>query len=240
MTSVRVPDFSPKVNGFHFPNAFPKDPIATFRLGDIATLSIGDASKGLCGGMAYAVRDLHESRVPPPTAGLGPPGQGDPTFDYIVGRQIDSIDHGIVPLRFFKLMDPGRPAHESRLAEILGWFKIDRHSRTWTMVNLEWPAIRAELDGGQLSILGLVKVIGLDPKQLALNHQVVAYGYDLEATTVTLRIYDPNHPDDDEITLRFDTADARADIAPTWSEPNETVHCFFRAPYEQHDPAPFR
>jgi hypothetical protein len=190
--------------------------------------------------MAYAVRDLHEFKVAPPPLAQGLPGQGDATFDYIVGRQIDSIDHGIVPLRFFKLMDPGRPAHESRLAEILGWFKIDRHSRTWTMVNLEWPAIRTELDGGHLSILGLVKVIGLDPKQLALNHQVVAYGYDLEGTMVTLRIYDPNHADDEDITLRFDTADARAEIAPTWSEPNETVHCFFRAPYDKHDPAPFR
>ena len=66
MTSVRVPDFSPAVNGLHFPNAFPPDPIASFRLGDIATLSIGDASKGLCGGMAYTVRDLHEAKVAPP------------------------------------------------------------------------------------------------------------------------------------------------------------------------------
>ena len=87
------------------------------------------------------------------------------------------------------------------------------------MVNLEWPAIRTELDGGQLSILGLVKVIGLDPKQLALNHQVVAYGYDLEGTTVTLRIYDPNHADDEEVTLQFDTADPRGrDRRPSWSE----------------------
>ena len=239
MTSVRVPDFTPTVNGLHFPNAFPPDPIASFKLGDIATLSIGNASKGLCGGMAYAVRDLHEFKVAPPP-GKDPPHQGDATFDYIVGRQIDSIDHGIVPLRFFKLMDPGRPAHESLLAEILGWLRIDRHSRTWTMVNIEWPAIRKELDGGQLSILGLVKVIGRDVAQLATNHQVVAYGYDLEGTVVTLRIYDPNHADDEGVTLSFDAADPRADISPTWSKLGEQVYCFFRAPYDKHDPTPFR
>ena len=239
MTSVRVPDFSPKVNGLHFPNAFPPDPIASFRLGDIANLSIGDASKGLCGGMAYTVRDLKEAKVAPPSR-TDPPHAGEAIFGYIVGRQIDSIDHGVVPLRFFKLMDPARPAHESVVEQVLGWFRIDRHSRTWTMVNLEWPAIRTELDGGQLSILGLVKVISLDVKQLALNHQVVAYGYDLDGTTVTLRIYDPNHADDDEVTLQFDTVDPRGQIAPTWSEPNETVFCFFRAPYDTHDPVPFR
>jgi hypothetical protein len=239
MTSVRVPDFSPSINGLHFPNAFPPDPIASFRLGDIATLSIGNASKGLCGGMAYTVRDLHEAKVAPP-ARQDPPHAGEAIFDYIVGRQIDSIDHGVVPLRFFKLMDPARPAHESMLAQVLGWFKIDRHSRTWTMVSLEWPAIRQELDGGHLSILGLVKVIALDVGQLSLNHQVVAYGYDLDGTVVTLRIYDPNHANDEGVTLSFDSADARADISPAWSRDNETVYCFFRAPYDTHDPLPFR
>ena len=29
-------------------------------------VAVGDASKGLCGGMIYAVRDLHEAHLPPP------------------------------------------------------------------------------------------------------------------------------------------------------------------------------
>jgi hypothetical protein len=240
MASIRVADFSPKVNGFHFRNAFPPNPIRQFRLGTIATLNIGDAANGLCGGMSFAVRDLyeHQHTLPPPDQ--APPPGGTPRFDYIVQRQIDSFETGIVPLRFFKLMDPTRPATEPLWAELLGRVGIDRHSRTWVMIKVEWPAIQADLDGGQLSPIGLVKVIGRDPNTLGQNHQVLAYGYDLAGTTVTLRIYDPNYPDDEDVTLTFDTADPKGTVVPVWSQPGESVFCIFRAPYATRDPVPFR
>ena len=239
MASVRVPNFSPKVNGFHFPNAFPKEPIRTFRLDNIATLDIGDAANGLCGGMSFTTRDLFEHGLEPP-ADTAPPARGTPKFDYIVDRQIASFQDGLVPLRFFRLMDPARPDREPGWAGVLGRFGIDRHSRTWIMVNVEWPAIRADLDAGRLSPMGLVKVVSLDPRKLGMNHQVLAYGYDLDGTTVTLRICDPNYAGDEEVTLRFDAGDPRAAISPIWSRPPDSVHCFFRAPYATRDPLPFR
>jgi len=239
MTSVRVGDFRPSVHGFHFRNAFAPDPIRRFQLGNVATLDIGDAANGLCGGMSYAARDLWEYKVTPPTD-PSPPARGDPRFDYLVNRQIDSFGDGVVPLRFYKLMDPNRPAREPLWAELLGRVGIDRHSRTWVMLNVEWPAIRRDLDSGSLSTVGLVKVVSLDPNQLGLNHQVVAYGYDLEGSIVTLHLYDPNYAGDETVTLSFDTADPRGTIVPTWSRPPDTVHCFFRCPYAKRDPAPFR
>ena len=239
MGSVRVGDFSPKVHGFHFNNAFPSEAIRTFRLGNIATLDVGDAANGLCGGMSFTVRDLFEAGLRPPPE-PAPPAKGNPRLSYIIDRQIESFANGVTPLRFFKLMDPGRPAREPLWAELLGRIGIDKHSRTWVMVNVEWPAIRRDLDGGGLATVGLVKVVGRDPNQLGLNHQVVAYGYDLDGTTVTLRVYDPNDADDDEVTLRFDTADPRAAITTGWSRGPDSVFCFFRAPYERRDPAPFR
>jgi hypothetical protein len=238
MASVRVPGFTPTQNGFHFQNAFPPNPIRQFRLGTVATLNVGDAANGLCGGMSFTVRDMCEhGTMPPPDA--TPLGAGA-RLDYIVNRQIDSFENGLVPLRFFKLMDPDRPAREPAWAEILGRFGIDRHSRTWVMTKVEWPAIQDDLDKGQLATVGLVKVIGRDPNMLGHNHQVIAYGYDLDGTTVTLRIYDPNYPNDDDVTLRFDTADPRAEVKPTWSKAGESVYCIFRAPYTTRDPAPFR
>jgi hypothetical protein len=239
MPNVRVRDFRPSVNGLHYPNAFPSEPIRTFRLGNVATLDIGDAANGLCGGMSFTVRDIFEYDLRPPPD-PAPPARGNPRFKYLVDRQIDSFADGVVPLRFFKLMSPSRPEREPRWAEILGLFRVDRHSRTWVMVNVEWPAIRRDIDGGSLSAIGLVKVIGHDPNKLGLNHQVVAYGYDLDGPLVTLRLYDPNFPDDDDVTLRFDASDPRAAITPTWSRPPDTVVCFFRAPYEKRDPTPFR
>ena len=239
MASVRVHDFRPTIHGFHFPNAFAPQPIRRFQLANVATLDIGDAANGLCGGMSFTVRDLWEASVVPPVD-PAPPAQGNPRFAYLVDRQIESFDNGVVPLRFYKLMDPARPGREPLWAEWLGRIGIDRHSRTWIMVNVEWPAIRRDLDGGSLSTVGLVKAVDRDPAKLGLNHQVVAYGYDLDGTVVTLWLYDPNFPNDDEVTLRFDTADPRAAITPTWSRPPDSVFCFFRAPYAKKDPAAFR
>ena len=107
-------------------------------------------------------------------------------------------------------MDPARPAREPVWAELLGRFGIDNHSRTWVTANVEWPAIRRDLDAGNLATVGLVKVVSLDPNLLGHNHQVLGYGYDLDGTNVTLHIYDPNFAGADDVTLAFDTADLRA------------------------------
>jgi hypothetical protein len=239
MTTVRVPNFTPTQRGFHFSNAWPPNPIKSFKLGDIATLNIGTAANGLCGGMSFAVRDMHEFGIIPPPDGTPPPG-ASARYDYIVSRQIDSFENGIVPLRFFKLMDPDRPAKEPTWAEILGRFGIDRHSRTWVTTKVEWPAIQKDIDGGKLAPIGLVKIVGRDPQLLGHNHQVLGYGYDTDGTKVTLRIYDPNYPNDDNVTLGFDTADPRAAATPVWSKAGESVFCIFHAPYTKHDPTPFR
>lgn len=239
MTSVRVPGFSPKMNGFHFANAFPHAPIREFRLGNVATLTIGDAANGLCGGMSFAVRDLFERglRPPPDTA---PPPAGASRHDYIVNRQIDSFENGLVPWRFYTLMDPSRPAREPLWAEWLGRLGVDRHSRTYVMAHEELPKIRIDLDGGRLSMLGLVRIVDRDPFKLGRNHQVVAYGYDLVGTRLTLWIYDPNWPDDENVSLTLDIGNPRVTVTPTWSKTDAPVVCFFRAPYAGQDPTPFR
>ena len=189
--------------------------------------------------MSFAVRDLFEAGLRPPID-PAPPPKGDARLDYLIDRQIESFANGVTPLRFFKLMDPARPAREPWWAELLGRVGIDKHSRTWVMVNVEWPAIRADLDAGSLATVGLVKVVSLDPNQLGRNHQVVAWGYDLDGTIVTLHICDPNFAGADDVTLAFDTADPRATITTVWSRLPDTVYCFFRAPYEHRDPVPFR
>jgi hypothetical protein len=237
MTSVRVPGFLPSINGLAFANAWPTNPIRQFRLGNIALLNIGDAANGLCGGMAFTTADLHHAGLVP---GDEPqPLAGSDRYDYIVERQIASFDGGRLPLRFYDLMKPTRPDREPSWAQLLGAIGIDRHSRTWTMVQVEWPRIRQALDGGRLAMLGLVRTISADPLQLSLNHQVLAYGYDQEGSVVTLRICDPNWPRDDGVILGFDTSDPRGSIQATWSKSDARPVCFFMAPYEPRDPAPF-
>jgi hypothetical protein len=190
-TSHAVPGFVPSVNGLHFANAFPSGP--TIRLGffDPRVIGVGDASRGLCGGMAWFVRERFEDGqpVPPDTA---PPANGSPLFRAIVRRQILSLDWMRGPLRFW-LMGLGGPD------------RVRRRS-----LEDEWPKIRRSIDGGRLALVGLVRHDGWNPWQLTDSHQVLAHGYTVEGDpgheTVTLRLYDPNHPNRDDVTLTLTPA----------------------------------
>jgi hypothetical protein len=76
-------------------------------------------------------------------------------------------------------------------------------------------------------MIGLVRAIDRDPRKLSSNHQVVVYGYHLEGSQVTLRVYDPNWPGE-EVTLGFDAGDPNGSIRPTYSTTDAPLVCFFR------------
>jgi len=56
-------------------------------------------------------------------------------------------------------------------------------------------------------------VASASPLLLGANHQVLAYGYSVAGTQVTMRVYDPNVGPDDEVWIRFDPASSPADAA---------------------------
>ena len=172
----------PSVNGFHFANRWPTEPAFRWSFGYLH-LGLGNAARGLCGGMSFAVRDRFErGETPPPASEI--PAEGTPLFAEIVGRQVDSFDRlVVVPFRFWWM------AAQS---------EMDRQRAT---VRDAWPRIRAEIDGDRLAMIGLVRAAGLNPLEIALGHQVVGFRYDETAATVRIGIYDPNHPDDDTIEL---------------------------------------
>jgi hypothetical protein len=225
-----VPGFEPAGNGFRFANAFPPGP--TVRLGpfDPRIIGIGDASSGLCGGMALTIRDLFEAGIQPP-ADTSPPANGSPRFQYLVRRQVESLDWLRVPLRYFDLqaLHPDPPG----LAGLLR-----REPPRVVAVRQEWPRIRAEIDSGHLSVVGLIRAVGLSPWALTRNHQVLVFGYDEAPTAIRIRVYDPNHPGAADVELR---ADVDPDASRPWRDrirlsqsTGEPLHGFFRQPY----PAP--
>lgn len=225
MTSVRVPGFLPSTRGLHFPNAFPHVPNLEIDLPGGLTIPIGDAANGLCGGMAYTVRDLFEAGVAPPALTRAP-GEG-PVFRYVADRLLESFSLPFGPATYLKLMHPALPDGDMALV----------HGRAWRMIRLEWPGIRGDLERGSLSPLGLVKTKSRNPRDLGANHQVLAWGYDLEGTGLTLRLYDPNHPDDDEVTMALDIGKPRRATKVTCSH-GGTVWCFFRTAYQFKNPRP--
>lgn len=182
---MTVARFLPSEHGLHFPNSFPPGP--TLRLGflDTRRLGVGDAGQGLCGGMCVYVRRRFErgQRMPADTVA---PANGSTLFGCLVREQLRSLRAGIVPFRLWRMSSLPELARLRRTRE------------------REWPAIRASLDRGRLAVVGLVRVEGRNPFKLVANHQVVAYGYEEDGTSVRVRVYDPNWPNRDDVWVPVD------------------------------------
>lgn len=224
-----VLDFRPSRHGFHFANRFPPGPTVTLGPLDPRWIGVGDASHGLCGGMVFTVADLFKARVDPPPD-TEPPANGSPRFQSIVRRQVQSLDWLRLPLRFYDLsaFRPADGAWWSGVRKPLGQLVLER----------EWPRIRREIDEARLAMLGLVRAASVNPFRLTRNHQVVAYGYRVEPDLVTLRVYDPNWPDRDDVEARMSLAPG---TSPRFaSSTGEPLLGFFVAPYQPVDPKAWR
>lgn len=190
MPSNAVPGFLPSRHGFGFGNQWPAQPARTIALGPLS-IPIGDTSRGLCGGMAFAARARFD-RGQDTRRDLDPPGPGTALFREIVDRQFDSFGPLFsVPLRFWLAAVP-----------ILGQATRDRAT-----VRDAWPTIRAAIDRGEPAMVGLVRLATWNPLA-PLGHQVVAYRYEETSKGMRLGVYDPNHPGRDDVAL---TVERRAD-----------------------------
>jgi hypothetical protein len=232
MTSNQVPGFLPSTSGFRFPNSFPDVPLRWIGIPGVLRMSIGHASNGLCGGMAFAARDYFErGQSPPPDT--EPPGEG-PLFDYLVDRLFDSFDLPLGPARYLELMNPLLGDGESFWSRL----GVVPHGRVRRMARDEWPKIRAEIDGGHPCPLGLVRVTSTDPVDLKENHQVLTYGYQLDGGMLTLRLYDPNRPGRDDVSISLQTRPAAGAGPVTTAPPGTRVYSFFRVAYRPAIPPP--
>ena len=228
--SRRVPLFLPSRNGLHFlwTCGLPSQDYTLSVLGQ--KITIGNASNGLCGGTVYTVKDCFQTGLLPPSDTTNP-ADGTPLFNYIVARLTNSFDEADVNqyLSWIQMSD-----HDTALAHGLAWHEITE----------EWPKIQADLDSGVLSTLGLVH--GQEPptvgfftgmQDLGQCHQVLAWGYDLDGTQLTIYIYDPDAPGDGN-TITLDIGDpAHTTPITVSSEPSAGFYRgFFRTHYDYHDP----
>ncbi len=180
--------------------------------------------------MAFAARDYFEAKRSPPDDTVAP-GEG-PLFDYLCDRLFDSFDLPSGPARYLELMSPVLSDGESI------WSRVGLlpHGRAWQTVRGEWPKVRADIDAGHPSPLGLIKVKSTDPRQLKQDHQVLAYGYDLDGGNLRLRLYDPNRPGRDDVTLSLGLADPSRPTAITTWPSSGPVYAFFRVDYAPASP----
>ncbi len=193
------PGFLPSRHGFAFTNSWPPAPAVQIptRLG---TLGIGNAARGLCGGMVFAALDYWHAGIRPPAA---QPAPGSPLYRFVVRRLIESwsIPRGVA--RYYQWMN--LPDGNSRVY-VGGRRVLTQRGLGWRTIGAEWPRIRASLDDGIPAALGLVTVASANPMQLGHNHQALAFGYTLSGREVMLRVYDPNTGQNDGIGISFDAS----------------------------------
>jgi hypothetical protein len=227
-----VSNFIPSAAGFRFTNSFPQEPTVHLNLGPAGRVSLGDASQGVCGGMAFAVRDYYEAHLPIPDIDT-PPASNTPLFNYIVGRLLDSFDVPAGVLKYAEWMV--LPANDVNLV-------IRRAAGTFSRtVSRSWPQVRADVDANHPSPLGLVTVHTKDLSQIGKCHQVLVYGYQVDDDqTVTLSVCDPNTPQDnaDDVRIIFSVAAPRrpSPISCNINIPESTLHGFFRSQYSPKTP----
>lgn len=181
--------FTPRQHGFHFPNNFVNHVVKLPGGKEIETY-------GRCGGMAYASLDYYFARQPVPLYKAadfpdndGVPPDGNWLADFIYRRLMDSYCNASAARYVLWTMRKDQPT----------WLGL-RKGVTNCTKDAEIPRLRAAIDGGTPVVLGLI--VARDIKKVGENHQVVAYGYDLDPATgaLSVYIYDNNNPDE-EIVL---------------------------------------
>lgn len=226
--SLQMTGFLPSKNGFHFDNAFPHYPDISLNtpLGDLA---FGDASNGLCGGMVFSALDYFNAKRSIPS--ITSPPTGDVLFNYLVMRLLDSFNLPFGIMNFISLMNPNLTDGDMELSP----YGAVIHGRAWRTIREEWPVIKTMLDSGQPCPLGLVRVKSADMKQLGVNHQVLAIGYDVTNNRLTLYIYDPNYHDFDSATIGIDLSAPEQPTSMQYST-GEPLYAFFHVNYGFHAP----
>jgi hypothetical protein len=172
--------FSVAKDGFKFANSFENVIFEESPFGRVAT-------RGRCGGMAFAVLDHFYAGVQVPSFSpaqlpeTGVPPDAHPLARYIYRRQLDS----------FMVLSAAKYMTWSLAPDDAG-FLVKGVSR-WTKED-EWRKLCASIDIGKPCVLGLIRARDLN--HLGDNHQVVAYGYDYtpEKQSMVLHIYDVNYP----------------------------------------------
>ncbi len=182
--SNAVDGFLPSVNGLHFANSYPSGPTVKLGALDPRWVGVADADAGLCGGMSWFVREWFEDGRTIP-GDRSAPANGSPLFNAIVRRQVLSLDWLRGPVKFWlaALSSPERLRQKT--------------------LEVEWPRIKGDIDAGRLPMLGLVRHRGWNPFDLDKDHQVLAYAYDTAGPDgpTTIRLYDPNWPDRDDVSI---------------------------------------
>ncbi len=228
----------PYVNGFLpsqsaplFHNG-PWPPGLDLRIGlpGLPAVSIDVTSFGLCGGMSFLARDIHESGMPQlrSTDSRSIPV---PVGRHILSRLLDSfVGPGVIPYWIHATQELDHATWfwgQGLFAETVGAAQQVMHS----------------IDAGVLCPIGVILAQSPWPWEVFQSHVELVYGYDLIGTQLTLHVYDCNAEGSDKVTISLDigsTAPAKpvTTNGTAVKEQSGRIRGFFVLPYTHRDPSP--
>lgn len=211
--------FKPSLHGWGFADTFAVE-------GPMLGLGAAPDRFGLGGGMCWTALDryLDGRAVPAITTA---PRQGTPLHAELLQRQVAALDDVWPRVRQWQALPDG--SWRDRLPVALSPGRGDVTSLT----RAGWRRLRRSLAAGRPVLLTLVRPDDGYTRAIAAR-QVLAYACETAGATVTLSIYDPTRPGDDDVRLAFSrrgTLDARL-------TGGERVRGFFAVEYDRV-PAPF-
>jgi len=183
-------EFLPSINGFKFANSF-----SGYFLPFSTPAFMGSrkvtSNYGLCGGMCAATYDFALTGRAIPQKGKVP-RQGTRLQRYLFQRQMDSLG-----------------GMGQQIIKVAQWTSLpdDTPVGTYARTAEEFSLLRQKLDDQNPVVLALIYEYARNIKQLAKvifnNHQVLAYAYQQDpAGVITIKIYDPNLPGQDDVTIQ--------------------------------------
>ncbi len=172
-------DFLPSEHGLSFANDFPPQPLLTVHLPILGTVDVGDASRGLCGGMTFTALDYFlAGRLPPRLAAV--PEHDSPLNQYIRRRQIDSVGSLKALFRCYL-------------------WTIRQHGLV-ERTRKQLPLLLEQLARRPVPLM-LIRACSWRPDDAGNNHQALAHAARFDGDSVVLSIYDPDLPDDDDVRI---------------------------------------
>lgn len=199
-------------------------------LAGLPAVSVDVTQMGLCGGMSFLARDIHEAGTPQlrSTQSRSIPA---PVGRHILSRLLDSfLGPGVIPYWI----------HATQELDHGTWFwGRGLYAET---VDAARQVMRY-VDAGGLVPIGVVLAHSTWPWEVFQNHVELVYGYDLVGTTLTLHVYDSNVEGSDNVTITLDIgspAPARPILTNGTSTTGQPggIRGFFVLPYQRKDPSP--
>lgn len=166
--------FNPSIQGWNFSNSC--FPAFRYKLPVFPYARWGKSERGLCGGMVFSALDYYLAGQALPRIKTLNVSDSDPLFCYLVQRLFDSFTPYDV-WWYYRMQHP--------------WC-TQKTLQTHSMQHLQ--QILSGLNKQIPVPFTLILAHTWNPDRLGENHQVLATGYTIEKEYTTLRIYDPNYP----------------------------------------------